>query len=196
MGIVRNQSIRNSLYFYIGMAFGAISTIILYPNAFNSHPENLGLLQIIVAYSTVIATVSYLGTPKTIIRFFPKVTNKNQLISLAFLIPIIGFLLFLFLYVLFKDQFLHVINADNLLREKFHLVFFLVAFLTFFEVLSSISRSLLNATMPIFLREVFLKGTNILLLFLHWNSYIDFSTFLHLYISLYLSIVSSYKTSP
>ena len=77
MGIVRNQSIRNSIYFYIGMAFGAMSTIILYPNAFNSHPENLGLLQIIVAYSTVIATISYLGTPKTIIRFFSKVKKSK-----------------------------------------------------------------------------------------------------------------------
>ena len=89
MGIIRNQSIKNSISFYIGLVFGALSTIILYPNAFNSHPEHLGLLQIIVAYSTVIATFSYLGTPKTIIRFFPKVEHKNQFISLAFLIPII-----------------------------------------------------------------------------------------------------------
>ena len=60
MGIVRNQSIKNSIYIYIGLFFGAISTIILYPNAFNSHPEHLGLLQIIIAYSTVISTFSFL----------------------------------------------------------------------------------------------------------------------------------------
>ena len=58
MGIVQNQSIKNSIYFYIGLVFGAISTIILYPNAFNSHPEHLGLLQIILAYSVVISTFS------------------------------------------------------------------------------------------------------------------------------------------
>ena len=189
MGIVREQSIKNSISFYIGLVFGALSTIILYPNAFNSHPEHLGLLQIIVAYSTVIATFSYLGTPKTIIRFFPKVEHKNQLISLAFLIPIIGFLLFLFLYFLFKDQFLTFINADSLLRTNFNLVFFLVAFLSFFEVLSALSRSLLNAIIPIFLKEVFLKGINILLLILHWNNIIDFPTFLNLYISIYLCMI-------
>lgn len=189
MGIIRNQSIRNSIYFYIGMAFGAMSTIVLYPNAFNSHPENLGLLQIIVAYSTVIATISYLGTPKTIIRFFPKVKNKNQLVSLAFMIPIIGFLFFLLFYNLFKNEFLDIINADKLLRSNFYLVFLLVTFLTFFEILSSLSRSLLNATTPIFLKEVFLKGMNILLLFLHWNSFIDFPTFLYLYIFLYSAMI-------
>ena len=80
MGIVKNQSIKNSLFFYIGITFGAFSTIILYPNAFNVHPEHLGLLQIIVAYSTMISAFSLLGTPKTLIRFFPIVKNKNQLI--------------------------------------------------------------------------------------------------------------------
>ena len=57
MGIVRKQSIQNSIYFYIGLLLFSF-TIILYPiKVFNSHPEHLGLLQIIVrAYSTVIST--------------------------------------------------------------------------------------------------------------------------------------------
>jgi len=62
-------------------------------------------------------------------------------------------------------------------------------FLSFFEVFSALSRSLLNATIPIFLREIFLKGVVIILLFLHWFNYIDFSTFLYLYISIYFGMV-------
>ena len=189
MGIVRNQSIKNSIYIYIGLLFGAISTIILYPNAFNSHPEHLGLLQIIIAYSTVISTFSFLGAPKMIIRFFPKFENKNELITLTFLIPIIGFFLILFSYFLFKDMFLNLINADELLIKHFQLVFFMLFLLSFFEVFSALSRSLLNATIPIFLREIFLKGVAIVLLFLHWFDYIDFSTFLYLYISIYFGMV-------
>ncbi len=199
MGIVRKQSVKNSIYFYIGLMFGTVSTIILYPNAFNEYPEHLGLLQIIVAYSIVISTFSFLGAPKTLIRFFPKVKNKNQLITLSFLIPVIGFLLVLLFYCLFKESFLEFLKpasteiselrSYNLLKLNFHLVFFMVAFLSFFEVLSSLSRSLLNATIPIFLREFFLKGMNILLLFLHWYNYINFQTFLNMYISLYLVMI-------
>ena len=116
MGIVKNQSIKNSLFFYTGIAFGAFSTIILYPNVFNVYPEHLGLLQVIVAYSTMISAFSLLGTPKTLIRFFPRVKNQNQLISLSFLIPSIGFLLVLVLYFLFKHNFLDFIkpNSDDL----------------------------------------------------------------------------------
>ena len=74
MGIVENQSIKNSLFFYIGIAFGVFSTIILYPNAFNVHPEHLGLLQIIFAYSTMISAFTLLGTPNnlTLLGHIPK----------------------------------------------------------------------------------------------------------------------------
>ena len=198
MGIVKNQSIKNSLFFYTGIAFGAFSTIILYPNVFNVYPEHLGLLQVIVAYSTMISAFSLLGTPKTLIRFFPRVKNQNQLISLSFLIPSIGFLLVLVLYLLFKHNFLDFIkpNSDDLdelktfslLKLNFHLVFFLVAFISFFEVFCSLSYSILNSTFPIFLKEIFLKGMNVILLFLHWFNYIDFPTFLKLYIALYLGM--------
>ena len=63
MGIVRKQSIMSSISFYIGMAIGAINTVIIYPNVFNDYPEHFGLIQIIVAYAILIATFSSLGIP-------------------------------------------------------------------------------------------------------------------------------------
>ena len=62
-------------------------------------------------------------------------------------------------------------------------------FLSFFEVFPTSTGIFLSATIPIFLREIFLKGVAIILLFLHWFDYIDFSSFLYLYISIYLGMV-------
>jgi len=218
MGIVRTQSIRNSIYFYIGLSLGALSTIVFYPNVFNSHPEHWGLIQIIVSYSIVLSTFSSLGSPKTLIRFFPKVKDKSELVTLTFLIPIIGFLFVFLFYLLFKDSIITYLKPDFqsflgkeqdfidemrtyiLLKDNLHLIFLLIASLSFFEVLSALSRSLLNATMPVMLREVFLKGMGIILLFLHWpettinfdnftflkSQYIDFETYLYLYVLMYM----------
>jgi O-antigen/teichoic acid export membrane protein len=196
MGIVKKQSFHSSLYLYIGLALGSVSTIILFPSVFNSHPEHLGLLQIIVAYSTVASTFSLLGSPQVLIRFFPIVKNKNQLITLAFLVSIVGFLLLLLLFIIFKEDFLQFIKPYSLetdeirtyflLKSNFHLVFLLVAFIALFEVFSSLSFSLLRSSVPIFLKEVFLRTINILFLILHWFEFIDFPTFLKLYISSYL----------
>ena len=42
MGLIVNQGIKNSLSFYLGMAIGAINTILIYPNVFNNQPEHWG----------------------------------------------------------------------------------------------------------------------------------------------------------
>ena len=204
MGIVANQSIKNSIYMYTGMFLGALSVVVFYPNVFYNHPENLGLLQIIVASSTIIHTITYLGAPRILIRYFPKVNDKNQLISLSFLIPSIGFLLFALFYYFFNDLLFLFFNADDIFQENFHFVFILVLFLSFYEILSSLSRSLLNATLPIFLKEIFLKGSFILLLTLHWLNFISFTLFLFLYVSVYFlmiiilfyKIIKKYKYKP
>ena len=54
MGIIRDQSIKNSISFYIGMTIGAVNTILIYPNAFNDHPEHFGLIQILIAYALIV----------------------------------------------------------------------------------------------------------------------------------------------
>ena len=93
MGVIRNQSIKNSASFYIGMTIGAVNTILIYPNVFNDQPEHWGLLSILVAYATLIGTFSSLGIPKTFIRFFPAIIEKGQLYFLSLIIPLFGFLL-------------------------------------------------------------------------------------------------------
>ena len=48
MGVIREQSIKNSLSFYFGMAIGAVNTVLIYPNVFKNQPEHWGLLTILV----------------------------------------------------------------------------------------------------------------------------------------------------
>ena len=79
MGIVRRQSIKNSISFYIGMAIGAVNTVIIYPNVFKDNPEHFGLIQILIAYAIVVSTITTFGIPKTFVRFFPAIKEKGQL---------------------------------------------------------------------------------------------------------------------
>ena len=119
MGVVRNQSIKNSLSFYFGLAIGAINTVIIYPNVFNDYPEHFGLIQILIAYAVVISTFSSLGIPKTFIRFFPTIQERGQLYFLSFITPLFGFILFSLGYIFFKQEILEFIQASELLQENF-----------------------------------------------------------------------------
>ena len=182
MGIVRNQSIKNSISFYIGMAIGAINTVIIYPNAFNDHPEHFGLIQILIAYAIVVSTFTTLGVPKTFVRFFPAIKEKGQLYFLSLIIPLIGFSFALLSYFLFKEQIFELLNAKPLLRDNFFYIILLVFFIGFYDVLTAVSRSFLSSATPIFINEVFLKAYNALILLLHWLGYLDFTTFLKVYL--------------
>ena len=151
MGIVRNQSIKNSISFYIGMAIGAINTVIIYPNVFKDNPEYFGLIQILVAYALVVSTFTTFGIPKTFVRFFPAIKEKGQLYFLSLITPLLGFVLASVSYFLFKEQIFGLLNASELLRDNFFYIILLVFFIGFYDVLTAISRSFLDAATPIFI---------------------------------------------
>lgn len=182
MGIVRNQSIKNSISFYIGMAIGAINTVIIYPNVFKDNPEHFGLIQILIAYAIFVSTITTFGIPKTFVRFFPAIKEKGQLYFLSLITPLVGFVLASISYILFKEEFFVLLNASDLLKENFFYIVLLVFFIGFYDVLTSISRSFLDAATPIFINEVFLKFYSMSMLLLHWFGLIDFSTFLKVYL--------------
>ena len=186
MGIIRNQSIKNSISFYIGMAIGAINTVIIYPNVFKDNPEYFGLIQILLAYAIVVSTFTTLGIPKTFVRFFPAIKQKGQLYFLSLITPLLGFVFALLTYFLFKEQLFELLNVSDLLRVNFFYIILLVFFIGFYDVLTSISRSFLSATTPIFINEVFLKFYSMLVLLLHWNGYMNFTIFLQVYLFGYI----------
>lgn len=186
MGIVINQSIKNSLSFYFGMFLGAVSTVFVYPNVFNDQPNHWGLIQLIVAYSFIISTFSNFGVPKTFIRFFPIIENKSKFYFFSFLLITIGYLLFLIMALFFEDWFFKFISASPLLIDKFYLIYFMVLIISIYELFVSISRSNLNSTLPTFLNEAFLKSYSLIVLILHGLKILNFDQFLFFYVGGYL----------
>lgn len=182
MGIVINQSIRNTLFFYIGMLIGAANTVIIYPIVFKENPEYLGLLQVLVAYALVAATFSALGVPRMFIRYFPKVQDKGQLYFLSLVVPLLGFLLLYLFYAIFQTNILDWLHADQLLQDNFYYIFLLLIFIGYFDILSSVSRSHLSSSVPIFINEVFLRLYTMVILLLYWQGYFDFSILLFVYV--------------
>ena len=189
MGIVRKQSIKNALNSYIGIILGAINTILIFPNVFYNQPEHWGLVQIVVAYAMVGATYTTFGTPRILIRYFPKVKEKGQLLFLGIILPIVGFLFTLIAYYLLRDELFNLINAPLLLQSNFNLVFILIILMSFYKVFEAHSRTHLDSVTPLFLRDVLLRVYIMILLFLHGLKFIDFTSFLNMYIMGYLLIV-------
>ena len=185
MGIIRTQSIKNSLTLYLGVVVGAVNTILIFPFVFEEHPEYWGLIQILVSYSIIFSSFSHLGSPNIIIRFFPKIENKGSLLFTNLLLCFFGFLLFLFFFFFFENYFLDKVDATPLLKDYFYLVGFIVFSTTFFDFLTSISRSYLDSSTPVFLNEVFHRLCILLILCLFHYDFLNLPLFLFLYTSIY-----------
>jgi O-antigen/teichoic acid export membrane protein len=185
MGVILKQSIRSTFSYYFGMIIGAVNTIVLYPLIFNNNPDQLGLIQILLAYSIIFSTLSNLSLPSIIIKFFPTIRNKGQLLLFTIITSIIGFSIFLLIFIFFFNDFLNQ-NENTLFIEYSYYIIFLVFFISFSDVLGSFSRSYLDSSTPIFLNEVFLKLYSITALILFWKEFINFDLFIHVYFIGYL----------
>ena len=186
MGIIRKQSINNSISLYLGIFIGAVNTILIYPFVFESNPEYWGLLQILVSYSVIFSSFSHLGGPSIYLRFFPKAQFKSELLSFALSLCVIGFLLFALIFLFLKESLLYFIDATPLLQDHFYWVGVLVFALSFFDLFSSVSRSYLDSSTPVFLNEVFVRVCILVLLSLYHYEWIIFNQFLLCFISIYL----------
>ena len=187
MGVIRNQSITNSINLYLGIVIGAINTILIFPYVFESNPEYWGLLQILVSYSLIFSTFSHLGSPHILLRYFPKANNKSQLIGFLISICFIGYLIFLLIFVFFQNFLLDSLDSTQLVKDNFYLIGFLVFSLSFFDLLSSLSRSYLDSSTPVFFSEVFIRLCVSILLIIYNYEFINFNSFLILFIVIYLS---------
>jgi len=69
LGIIIKQSVKGTIYTYIGVVLGFATTGILLPRIYST--DQVGLIKIIVAYATLVAQFGTLGFNGIAIRLFP-----------------------------------------------------------------------------------------------------------------------------
>jgi len=185
MGIVQRQGIRIALVSYLGVLIGALNTLFVFPQVLGA--EKHGLVMLLLSIATVFTQFVHLGVPHTLIRFYPYFKDQKKYIHrMALQLPLMSMILFaLFFFLLGDSVFAPYSLKSSLFGEYQNYVFPLLASLVFFEVLLSIARSELKTVFPAVLRELLLRMMTLSLLLIHFFGYIDFSTFIILWLSAY-----------
>lgn len=196
MGIIVKQSVKGTIYLYIGLILGFLITGIMFPRIYTT--EQVGLLKIIVAYSSLIAIFGTLGINGVTIRLFPFFRNEekkhNGFLAMTLLVGLVGFILTTALLLLFKPM-LTEMNSDKsaLFIRYFNYLFILIFAQIFFSILDNYYSALLNSVHGTYLREVFQRVLIILFIGMYFFDLITFHQFVLLYI-LALSIPTVYIT--
>ena len=158
MGTIKQQSIISTIYIYIGVVIGFVSTGILMPR-FLSEEQN-GIIKLLVSYSMIFAQFASLGFQVATIRYFPYFKDKekghNGFFPLLTLVGILGFGLFIVVYYLIKGP---IVDYESDKNSAFANYFFLILPLTFFFLYFNLfdiyARVLLKSTVGTFLKELF-----------------------------------------
>lgn len=168
MGVVVNQSFKNTVYTYLGFGLGAINTLFLYTNFLSE--EYYGLVGYILSTANILTPLLCFGVQNTFVKFFRnyKSTNEQQAFStLMFFLPlflivpigIIGAAGYEFIGMLLSKQ-----NA--VIQDYVGVIFFTAVAMAYFEVFFAWAKVHMKSVFGNFLKEVFHRAVVTVLLFL------------------------------
>lgn len=184
MGVIKKQSISGSIYSYIGVGLGFISTGLLYPRIFST--EEVGLLRILVSYSTLFAMFAGMGFSTVTVKLFPYFRTKDEkhhgFLGLSLLIALIGFAIATSAYLLLRTNIVeHAEGKSELFVTYFYYVIPLIFFTLLFNVFDNYYRVLYNAVKGIIVKEVVMRITILTVIILYYLKVIDLHQTIILY---------------
>ena len=190
MGIIEKQSVRNLILIYFGVALGFISTLYLFP--FILTTQEYGLTRILLSIAFITSEFAHLGVKNIAIKFFPEFENYNQkhngFLFLLLVIPLIGFLLFLFLFFIFDEWLITKYSVDSNLFQEFHLLLIPLIFgILYFDIINSYVRANKDSIPGTFINEILLRVLLIILLILMNFEVINFRVFIIGFVFCYLT---------
>jgi O-antigen/teichoic acid export membrane protein len=197
MGIIQQQSIRSTVYIFIGFIIGAINILVLFP-AFFSQPE-IGMTRALMDISLTLATLATFGSLPVIYKFYPFYKdylekNKNDLPFVTSLVCAFGFLVVLAGGFFFQDFIVRKLGKSPEFAQYFYLVYPYTFLLMLFLWLEAFAWGLKKTSITNFLKETLLRITVTVLIILFATGLLNISSFMQLYSLLFLLPVVSLVT--
>ena len=182
MGIVARQSIKGTIATYIGVAVGIVTTFFIQTKALQ--PEQIGLIDVMLQCAILFAGLSQLGTSSSAMRYYPffkdEKSRDHGFFGWTLLVPLIGFALFLILFLLFKERIVVFFAEDSgtldsgMFGKYVNFVIPLAFFVLYITVFETNSNLLLRIVLPKFVREVGLRVATLAVYLLYYYEVIDF----------------------
>ncbi len=160
MGTIARQTIKGSIYSYIGAIIGFVNVVLLMPHIFST--AEVGLTNILISISAIFGQLGTLGFNKVTARLFPYFRNKenthNSYFFLTVLVGLTGFALCVLVYYLIRPYLIKEnIESSPLFVEYIYLLLPLIFISIFYMLIDTYNRVLFNASFGVFVKEFFLR---------------------------------------
>ncbi|MCV9930715.1 oligosaccharide flippase family protein [Flavobacterium sp. LS1R47] len=179
MGIVLNQSFKNTIITYIGFGIGAINTLYLYPIYLGE--TYYGLTNYILSAANVIMPLFAIGMQNTLVKFYSQYKTeeeREQFLSFTALFPILMCIPLGIIGIFFFDDITAFVSKKNpVVKEFILLIPFVGICMAYFEIFYAWARVHMHSVFGNFIKEVGLRlfSSFVLVgLYFHWITLIQF----------------------
>jgi len=185
MGVIKRQTIRGSVYSYLGIVVGFFTTALIMPQLMSE--AQIGLINVLVAVSALYSQFSTLGFTNVTARLFSyfrdKDKNNNGFVFLTVTVGIFGFVISLISFFILKPYIVESnIDKSPLLVQYIYYLIPLIFFRMFFLLLDTYNKMLFDATTGTFLSDLLYRVGNLFLLIAYFFQWIDFTQYVFGYV--------------
>lgn len=181
MGIVLNQSFKNTLIVYLAFAVGGINTLFLYTRFLDE--DYYGLVTFLLSASNLLMPLTAFGVQYTIVKFYSSYESKierDKFLSLAMILPMVIAIPFGFLGSMFYEQISTLLSIKNPIIKEYTFVIYLVAVATaYFEVFYAWSKVQFRSVFGNFIKEMYNRLVVMILLFSVYFQFISEKEFIY-----------------
>jgi O-antigen/teichoic acid export membrane protein len=187
MGIVLQQSFKNTLIIFLGFAIGGLNVLFLY--IYFLETEYYGLVTFLLSSSNILMPLLIFGMQHTIIKFFTSYKKKkdrdNFLITAVFL-PLLIIIPLAFIGAIFYETIADYLSRENIIIKKYtYLIFIVSVFMGYFEVFYSWSKVQMKSVFGNFVKEIFARISVTLLLVILYFGGINSEQFIYALVLVY-----------
>ncbi len=160
MGIILRQTIKSTVYSYLGVGVGFVTIVILMTKYFSL--EEIGVRVQILNYSITISSFLAFGIPQSIIRMFPyfyNQENKNHgILSLIGIPTLISCFIVIVGFYFLSDLFLHTDYENSPLFEKHSLLIVPATIASLiYMIVDSYATAVKETTIGVFTKDLALR---------------------------------------
>ena len=180
MGIVINQSIKNTFSTYLGFAIGAINTLFLYTNFILD--TYYGLVAFILSTANIMMPLMAFGVHNTLIKFYSTFKTKNSLNSFLTIMLFLPLLIVIPLGLMGVSCYNFIgdlLSKENeIVKDYIGYIFIAAVSMAYFEVFFAWTKTQMQTVFGNFMKEVFHRLAIMILLFAVFLDYITVETFI------------------
>lgn len=181
MGIVVNQSIKNTIVTYFGFGIGAVNALFLYTNFLGK--THYGIVSYILSASTIMMPLMAFGVHNTLVRFYSKCKTEKErerFLSFMLFMPLILIIPISLITIFFYHQIAFYLSEKNPVVEPFiWLIPIIGLFMGYFEIYYAWVKVHMQSVFGNFINEVFVRVLILLLLFAVYLQWMGKETFIY-----------------